>query len=191
MVLNLVLRVRLDRGGMAEGTWSVGAGLEVAALSSPARSAGSGARLSQRSLRAAPECSRRPRSIALDAVLSECPGEGHSSLAVDLTDLTSHQDLVERAVSQLGEVYVLAHTAAVLRRRSDLNAVSEEDWDFQLDTNLKTTFFLCRTVATEMAKAEASYSQGGRIILFSSQGWWTEGSGARLVTRRRKAGSSR
>ncbi len=189
MVLNVVLRVRLDRGGMAEGTWSVGAGLEGRGVIVTGAAGGIGRAV----VTAFATSGARVFAVdldqsRLDALLSECPGEGHSSLAVDLTDLTSHQDLVERAVGQLGEVYVLAHTAAVLRRRSDLNAVTEEDWDFQLDTNLKTTFFLCRTVATEMAKAEASYSQGGRIILFSSQGWWTGGFGGSVVYAASKGG---
>ena len=39
---------------------------------------------------------------------------------------------------------MLANLAAVLRRRGSLDEVTEEDWDFQHDINLKAAFFLCR-----------------------------------------------
>ena len=35
--------------------------------------------------------------------------------------------------------------AAVLRRRADIDEVTEDDWDFQVDVNLKASFFLMRT----------------------------------------------
>ena len=41
---------------------------------------------------------------------------------------------------QFGSLDVLAHLAAVLRRRHDVSEVTEEDWDVQLDVNLKATF---------------------------------------------------
>lgn len=46
-----------------------------------------------------------------------------------------------------GDIYTLVHCAVVLRRRSDSRDITEADWDLQADTNLKATFFPCRTVA--------------------------------------------
>ena len=58
-----------------------------------------------------------------------------------------------------------------------MDEVTEDDWDFQVDTNLKATFFLCRAAATAMREQ----GDGGRIIAFTSQGWWTGGFGGSVV----------
>jgi len=96
----------------------------------------------------------------------------------------SHRQLVDEARTRLGGLFVLAHLAAVLRRRSKIDDVTEEDWDYQLDTNLKATFFLCRTAAQAMVQQ----GQGGRIITFTSQGWWTGGFGGSVVYAASKGG---
>ncbi len=119
----------------------------------------------------------------LDAVLSECPGDGHVALALDLNDPSAREQLVTRATKEFGGIDVLAHTAAVLRRREKVDDITEDDWDAQLDTNLKTTFFLSRAIANEMAARG-----GGRIILFSSQGWMTGGFGGSVVYAASKGG---
>src|SRR5260370_14103748 len=79
--------------------------------------------------------------------------------------------LIRRARDELGSLYVLAHLAAVLRRRPSVDEVTEDDWDFQIDTNLKAAFFFCRAAARSMVQQ----GRGGRIITFTSQGWWTGG----------------
>jgi NAD(P)-dependent dehydrogenase (short-subunit alcohol dehydrogenase family) len=71
-----------------------------------------------------------------------------------------------------------------LRRRSNINDVTEEDWDVQIDTNLKASFFLCRAAAEAMV----AQGQGGRIITFTSQGWWTGGFGGSVVYNAAKGG---
>ena len=55
--------------------------------------------------------------------------------------------------------------------------MTEDDWDLQHDVNLKAAFFLARAAGNAMIEA----GQGGRIILFSSQGWWTGGFGGSVV----------
>ena len=62
--------------------------------------------------------------------------------------------------------------------------MTEADWDLQLDLNLKGAFFLCRTVANAM-RAQGT---GGRIITFTSQGWWTGGFGGSVVYAASKGG---
>ena len=66
----------------------------------------------------------------------------HLSVGVDLRDLTTHQATLEAALDAFGRFDVLVHAAAVLRRRASVEDVTEEDWDTQLDTNLKATFSL-------------------------------------------------
>jgi NAD(P)-dependent dehydrogenase (short-subunit alcohol dehydrogenase family) len=62
--------------------------------------------------------------------------------------------------------------------------VTEEDWDFQHDINLKAAFFLARTAGNAMI----AQGQGGRIVLFSSQGWWTGGFGGSVAYAATKGG---
>ncbi len=124
------------------------------------------------------------RAAAVEAVVAELEGDGHIAAAADLSDLGTHDALVARARSELGELYVLAHLAAVLRRRPSIDDVTEEDWDVQLDVNLKAAFFLCRAAARAMVEQGA----GGRIITFTSQGWQTGGFGGSVAYAASKGG---
>lgn len=111
-------------------------------------------------------------------------GDGHLSLGVDLSDITLHEEVIHAAVEGFGSLYALANLAAVLKRRDSVDAVTEDDWDFQLDVNLKAAFFLCRAAATAMIES----GEHGRIITFSSQGWWTGGFGGSVVYAASKGG---
>jgi 3-oxoacyl-[acyl-carrier protein] reductase len=124
------------------------------------------------------------RRDAVEAVVAELEGDGHAAAAVDLSDISTHGPLVARARRELGELYVLAHLAAVLRRRSSIDDVTEEDWDVQLDVNLKAAFFLCRTSANAMVEQGA----GGRVIAFTSQGWQSGGFGGSVAYAASKGG---
>jgi NAD(P)-dependent dehydrogenase (short-subunit alcohol dehydrogenase family) len=103
--------------------------------------------------------------------------ERHLAIAADLTDLDGHERLLSVVIERFGRFDVLAHLAAVLRRRQNLDDVTEEDWDAQLDTNVKATFFLNRAVARTLRRQ----GRGGRIINFTSQGWLTGGFGGSVV----------
>jgi NAD(P)-dependent dehydrogenase (short-subunit alcohol dehydrogenase family) len=98
--------------------------------------------------------------------------------------VSAHQELIETARRTVGEVYALVHLAAVLRRQAELSDVTETDWDFQVDTNLKATFFLCRAAAEVMVEQ----GHGGRLVTFTSQGWWTGGFGGSVVYNTTKGG---
>jgi NAD(P)-dependent dehydrogenase (short-subunit alcohol dehydrogenase family) len=108
----------------------------------------------------------------------------HMSVSQDVRDIGAHDELLERVRSQFGRLDVLAHLAAVLRRRNDVDDVTEDDWDYQVDTNLKSTFFLDRAAARVMR----AQGRGGRIINFTSQGWWTGGFGGSVVYNAAKGG---
>ncbi len=110
--------------------------------------------------------------------------EQHMSLSQDLRDIAAHDDMLESVHSQFGSVDVLAHLAAVLRRRNDVDEITEDDWDYQVDLNLKATFFLDRAAA----KVMRAQGRGGRIINFTSQGWWTGGFGGSVVYNAAKGG---
>lgn len=108
----------------------------------------------------------------------------HLALEADLCDLGRQEPLLREVRDAFGRLDVLAHLAAVLRRRATIDDVTEEDWDIQLDTNLKATFFLNRSAAHVFREQE----RGGRIINFTSQGWWTGGFGGSAVYAASKGG---
>jgi NAD(P)-dependent dehydrogenase (short-subunit alcohol dehydrogenase family) len=166
-------------------TWSVGAGLEGRGVIVTGAAGGIGKAVAE----AFATTGARVMAVDLDQarvddVVAGFEGTGHLGVAADLGDLSGHAALVERARDELGGVYVLANLAAVLRRRGSVDEVTEDDWDFQHDINLKAAFFLARTAAAAMIEA----GRGGRIILFSSQGWWTGGFGGSVAYAATKGG---
>lgn len=111
------------------------------------------------------------------------PGGPHMALEADLLDLSGHARIFERA-NELAPLAALAHLAAVLRRTSSVDDVTEEDWDTQVDVNLKVTFFLDRAAHTAFRNAGTP----GSIVNFTSQGWWTGGFGGSVVYAASKGG---
>lgn len=105
------------------------------------------------------------------AVVAEMEGGPHLALAADLRPVAGHAKLIETVTGALGGLDVLVCTAAVLVRRDSVDEVTEADWDLQHDVNLKATFFLNQAVG-RLFRTEG---RGGRIINFTSQGWWSGG----------------
>src|SRR6266851_7907307 len=165
--------------------WSVGAGLEGKGVIVTGAAGGIGRKVAE----AFATTGARVMAVdleqnAVEAVVIGMEGEGHIAVGADLRNLAVHDALVNRARDELGSLYVLAHLAAVLRRRYNIDEVTEEDWDFQVDLNLKASFFLCRAAARVMREQ----GRGGRIITFTSQGWWTGGFGGSVVYNAAKGG---
>ena len=119
----------------------------------------------------------------LDALVASLDGDGHVGVAANLNDEGARQALIATAVRDQGSLYGLVHAAGVLRRRTSIDEVTEDDWDLQLNTNLKATFFLSRLAANTMMT-----QREGRVILFSSQGWMTGGFGGSTVYAASKGG---
>lgn len=101
----------------------------------------------------------------------------HTAAVVDLTDFDSHEPLLRHTIQTLGSLRVVAHLAAVMRRRIDIEDVTEDDWQAQVDLNLKAAFFLNRATA----KLFKERGGGGRIINFAAVDAWTGGYGGSLV----------
>ena len=166
-------------------TWSVGAGLEGKGVIVTGAAGGIGKATAEAfSATGAKVMAVDLDQSRVDDVVSGFEGTGHIGVAADLADLSGHDALLGRARSEFGNFYALANLAAVLRRVKGLDDVTEEDWDFQHDINLKANFFLCRAAGNAMI----DQGQGGRIILFSSQGWWTGGFGGSVVYAAAKGG---
>ena len=165
--------------------WSVGAGLEGRGVILTGATGGIGAAVARGFAAAGAKVMAVDLDqVRVDELVGSLEGSGHVGVAADLRDMTSHAPLVERARQELGGLYVLANLAAVLRRRPSLDEVTEDDWDLQHDVNVKSAFFLSRAAGNAMIAA----GEGGRIILFSSQGWWTGGFGGSVAYASSKGG---
>lgn len=165
--------------------WTVGAGLEGKGIVVTGAGGGIGGAVARAFAAAgARVCAVDVKSDALAELLPSLEGGPHVSRAVDLRELDGHEPLLRGAQSDLGSLDVLAHVAAVLVRRNDVDEVTEDDWDFQHDVNLKAGFFLNRAAARIMREQ----GRGGRMINFTSQGWWTGGFGGSVVYAAAKGG---
>lgn len=153
---------------LTDSSWSLGAGLEGRGVIVTGAASGIG-RASARMMASA---GARVAAVDIDrAGLGETMEtlegrDDHLAVRFDLAETASIPDLVSGIVDRFGDLWALANVAAVLRRR-DLHDVTEEDWDAQMDVNLKASFFLNR----EAGNAMVAGGGGGRIINFASMAW--------------------
>jgi NAD(P)-dependent dehydrogenase (short-subunit alcohol dehydrogenase family) len=159
-------------------SWNAGAGLEGKGVVVTGAAGGIGREVARAfALAGARVSAVDVKEDGLAELMPTLAGGPHRSEAFDLRDLPGHEGLLRRAADEFDGLDVLANVAAVLIRRNDVDEVTEEDWDFQHDVNLKAGFFLNRSAARIMR----DQGRGGRIINFTSQGWWTGGFGGSVV----------
>lgn len=108
-------------------------------------------------------CAVDLKADAVERVVASLPGSGHIAVAQDISDVGAHAGLVADAAARLGDLRAIVMAAAVLRREPFIE-VTEEAWDWQVDTNLKATFFLARAAGEHFAAA----GTGGSITTFTS-----------------------
>lgn len=107
-------------------------------------------------------CAVDIQEAGLERLVSGLAGSGHAAVVADLNDLDRHEALVARA-DALGGLEAVVLAAAVMRREP-FEDVTEEAWDWQVDTNLKSTFFLSRAAGARMR----ANGRGGSITTFTS-----------------------
>ncbi len=108
-------------------------------------------------------CAVDLNAAAVEAVVASLPGERHMAVALDINDIVAHDRLLADAAGQLGDVVAVVMAAGVLRREPFIE-VTEASWDWQVDTNLKATFFLARAAGEHFATAGTQ----GSITTFTS-----------------------
>jgi 2-deoxy-D-gluconate 3-dehydrogenase len=127
----------------------------------------------------------RAFSIALakagaDVVITELPGKekaaedtaaevraaGRRALALplDVRQIASIHQMVERTLGEWGQIDILVNNAGMNIRKMAVD-VGEEDWDQVLDTDLKGVFFCAQAVGRHMIRR----GQGGKIVNIASQ----------------------
>ncbi|MFH1015784.1 MAG: glucose 1-dehydrogenase [Chloroflexota bacterium] len=84
------------------------------------------------------------------------------AIPVDISKLSSIEELVKKTLDKFGKIDILVNNAGVVLRKPALG-FTEAEWDRIIDTNLKGTFFCCQAVGREMVKR-----QTGKIINVSS-----------------------
>ena len=99
---------------------------------------------------------QRPADDVADAIRAM----GRRSLAVvaDLRRTPEVEAMVERAWAELGHLDILVNNAGVLKRTPFLE-ISEDEWDWMLDINLRSYFVVSQQVARRMV------AQGGGTII--------------------------
>ncbi len=96
------------------------------------------------------------------AALVRSAGRREASIHADLSTIDPVQQIVEQTIETLGGLDILVNNAGIIRR-ADAVDFTEADWDAVIDTNLKSTFFLCQAAGRHMI-AQGS----GKIINIAS-----------------------
>lgn len=84
-------------------------------------------------------------------------------LKADIQNIQSAHEMVDNAVSTLGNIDILINNAGINIAKPALE-VTEKDWNQVIDTNLKGTFFCAQRVGKHMIE-----QGGGKIINMASQ----------------------
>ena len=84
------------------------------------------------------------------------------SLKVDVSKVSEIENMVKQVVDKFGTVDVLVNNAGILHA-TQIEAITEEEWDRMMAVNLKSVFFASQQVLPYMKK-----KRWGRIINMSS-----------------------
>jgi NAD(P)-dependent dehydrogenase (short-subunit alcohol dehydrogenase family) len=101
----------------------------------------------------------------------EAEGEDAHVVALDVTSVDSIKAAVAHAETEMGSIDILVNNSGVSTTQR-IQDVSEDDYDFVFDTNLKGAFFVAQEVGKRMlararGAAPGTYT-GGRIINIAS-----------------------
>mgnify|MGYP000261049123 CR=1 FL=1 len=108
----------------------------------------------------------------LKELRAEIEGEGGDAhvVALDVTSRESIQAAVARAETEVGSIDILVNNSGVSTTQR-VQDVTEDDYDFVFDTNVKGSFFVAQEVGKRMlarAKGAAPGTFSGRIINIAS-----------------------
>jgi NAD(P)-dependent dehydrogenase (short-subunit alcohol dehydrogenase family) len=100
-----------------------------------------------------------------EATAKEVAELGQRSLAigVDVRDRTALGDMAARVSSEMGRLDICVANAGIGRGGTVLT-MREEDWDSQIEVNLKGVFLTVQACSREMVR----HNNGGRVVTISS-----------------------
>lgn len=96
--------------------------------------------------------------------------EGHAGWAGCQADMTKDQDVknaVEECLKKYGRIDILVNNVGGSKPGTPVS-LSVEDWDGQMDRNLKTAFLACKHVIPVMERQFDESGKGGAIVNVSS-----------------------
>jgi len=104
------------------------------------------------------------RAAAGQSAAESLQKDGFNAVAIptDVTNQSSVATLVSKVTNDFGKIDILVNNAGVMVRKP-VEDITEEDWDYVINTNLKGLFFCCQLVGKEMIR-----NKKGRIINISS-----------------------
>jgi NAD(P)-dependent dehydrogenase (short-subunit alcohol dehydrogenase family) len=109
----------------------------------------------------------------LKELRAQIDGEGGDAhvMELDVTDVASIQSAVAHTETEVGSIDILVNNSGVSTTQR-LQDVTEEDFDFIFDTNVRGAFFVAQEVGKRMlARAKGSapgHFTGGRIVNIAS-----------------------
>jgi NAD(P)-dependent dehydrogenase (short-subunit alcohol dehydrogenase family) len=105
--------------------------------------------------------SEKPAQEVVDAI--SAMGSRAVVVKADVTDSSQVKKMVDDVVSELGRIDILVNNSGVLVRRAFLD-ITEQDWDYMINTNLKAFF----VVGQEVARVMRDQGTGGKIVNVAS-----------------------
>lgn len=104
---------------------------------------------------------------AAAAAINETYGTGSASnYVLDLTAPTPVGEAVAEVADSLGSIDILVNNAGVITGPTNVEDLSERDWDWVVGTNIKSQFLTSGAVTPHMKRAGF-----GRIINIASRSW--------------------
>jgi len=105
------------------------------------------------------------KADACERVAGELAAQGLEVIAVPchISEKAQLQNLVDKTLAQWGRIDILVANAATNPTYGPMSELSDEAWDKIMNTNVRSTFWLCNMVLPKMAE-----QGGGSVILLSS-----------------------
>lgn len=86
--------------------------------------------------------------------ISVATGRRALGIACDVTDKRSVDSAVQQVVERFGKIDILVNNAGTNVRHSAFE-LSEEEWDFVVDTNLKSVFLMSQAAGSHMIERQS------------------------------------
>lgn len=102
------------------------------------------------------------RSAAVAEAISAEYGVEAAGIGCDVTDRTTVDEAVRRAIERFARIDILVNNAGT-NRPKQIVEMSDDMWDIVINTSLRGTFYMCRAVLPGMMK-----QRSGRIINIAS-----------------------
>jgi NADP-dependent 3-hydroxy acid dehydrogenase YdfG len=106
------------------------------------------------------------RKDRLDALAAEI-GPAFTGIACDMTQEMAVQSAIEQVLETSGRIDILVNNAG-LGKFGPADTVSLEEWNLQMDVNLKGVFLATRAVLPTMKRQNAESGFGGHVVNVAS-----------------------